>query len=322
MMKAKRCLSLFLLPLFLLSGCQETNSSTSGNVSGGQKFSIICPKGAPAAAFARYGKDDFLELASAQQVRSAFTTAEKDFIVFDSVNGLKLSGGNYRLVRMVTFGNLYVVSTGHDEDSILEDEDTIFSYGEGLVPDLAFKAVHEGVTPDHYGSDVSATSAVMTSGLFEGKEIDYVISSYPPIFPAMKVNPSLTVHENVAVAFGEKYHTDGFPQAGLFIRNTLEEDAQSAEAISAFLEAFDQDVDDLIKGGENAVSTLEAYGSIEEQADRFGFNADVLSAIQKDNGLAFLESEKNPSLEEFGIFQDMFDYPVSEKLLSSFYPKG
>ena len=72
-------------------------------------------------------------------------TKNSDFIVFDSVNGVKLSKANqnaYKLVRMVTFGNLYIVSTGNDEDNTLSNDDYIVSYGENLVPDLAFKAVY------------------------------------------------------------------------------------------------------------------------------------------------------------------------------------
>ena len=43
---------------------------------------------------------------------------------------------------MATFGNLYIVATGNDEDNTLSNDDYIVSYGENLVPDLAFKAVY------------------------------------------------------------------------------------------------------------------------------------------------------------------------------------
>lgn len=108
-------------------------------------FNVTCPKGAPAAAFAAFAADEKLNLTTPDNVKGAFSTKTSDFIVFDAVNGVKLSKANdnaYKLVRMVTFGNLYIVATGNDEDDIMTNDDYIVSYGEGLVPDLAFKAVY------------------------------------------------------------------------------------------------------------------------------------------------------------------------------------
>jgi hypothetical protein len=109
------------------------------------EFKVTCPKGAPAAAFASFAASEDLNLTTPDNVKGAFSTKNSDFIVFDSVNGVKLSKANqnaYKLVRMVTFGNLYIVSTGNDEDNTLSNDDYIVSYGENLVPDLAFKAVY------------------------------------------------------------------------------------------------------------------------------------------------------------------------------------
>lgn len=108
-------------------------------------FAITCPKGAPAASFAQYAADEKLDITSPDNVKAAFSKKTSDFIVFDAVNGVKLSKANanaYKLVRMVTFGNLYLVATGNDTDNTLTDDDYVVSYGEGLVPDLAFKAVY------------------------------------------------------------------------------------------------------------------------------------------------------------------------------------
>lgn len=109
------------------------------------EFSVITPQGAPAAAFAQYAGDENLTCAQPTTVSAAFSAGEQDIIVFDSVNGAKLAkknDGNYKLARMVTYGNLYVVATGNDADGVMDDGDYIISYGEGLVPDLAFKAVY------------------------------------------------------------------------------------------------------------------------------------------------------------------------------------
>ena len=108
---------------------------------------VVCPLGAPSALLAKYASDlDHITITSPANVQSAFQKGEADFIIFDSVNGAKLAkanGGKYKLVRMLTYGDLYVMSTGNDENGVMEDDDFILSYGEGLIPDLVFKALHQ-----------------------------------------------------------------------------------------------------------------------------------------------------------------------------------
>lgn len=110
------------------------------------EYSVVTPQGAPAATMAKFASNtDKVDFLSATLMSAEFSKKEKDFIVFDSVNGIKLSKKNndsYKLVRMVTFGNLYVVSLNTDSDGVMSNDDYIVSYGENLVPDLAFKAVY------------------------------------------------------------------------------------------------------------------------------------------------------------------------------------
>ena len=120
--------------------------------------------------------------------------------------------------------------------------------------------------------------------------------------------------------FGEKYDTDGFPQAGLFIKKSLEENDTLKADLTSFLNQFDKDIEDLVNGASEAVKLLGEYGSVEEQADRFGFNANVLKGVQKTNALAFLAADKNPSLAGYDVFKSEFGFPITEDLLSSYYP--
>lgn len=333
-MNRKSLLLLVSLPFFvscsgpssLSLSSSSTNGSSSTSTSSSQvevatDFSIVCPQGAPAASFTRYASDDSLQLASAPVVQASFTSAEADFIVFDSVNGMKLSGDNYRLVRMVTFGNLYLLSTGNDEDGIPTDDDFVFSYGEGLVPDRAFKA-SMNLTVDAYGSSVSDTAPVLKSGMYQGERVDYVVSSYPVITQILLDDTKPTdvqVVADIAEEYGKKYGTDGFPQAGLFIKKSLQDDDSRRDEIEHFLSLFDEDVLDLIDGASKAVSNLEAYGDLMTQQARFGFNANVLSKSQEQNGLAFLSANKNPSAEEFLAFSSL-GISLPEGILSTYYP--
>ena len=179
--------------------------------------------------------------------------------------------------------------------------------------------VNRNITVDAYVSAVSNTSPIMIAGSFNGEPVDYVVSSYPVIYNASKQNNSLSIYSNVAEEYGKTYGTEGFPQAGLFIRTDLENDASEAENINDFLAKFDSDVDDIIAGAANAASLMDAYSTDdEEQSARFGFSKTTLQACQEDNLLSFISAENNPSLEEFERFSEL-GYSVSSDQLSSYY---
>ena len=107
-------------------------------------FDVVSPVGAPSLAFSSFVSDNKFITESPNLVKAEFSKGEKDFIIFDSVNGRKLCGENYEFVSRITYGNLYVISLGNDSNGKRDDSDYIVSYGEGLIPDLAFQAVYGG----------------------------------------------------------------------------------------------------------------------------------------------------------------------------------
>ena len=105
-------------------------------------FQIASPVGAPSLAFSAFASDDKFITESPNLMKAEFAKGEKDFIIFDSINGRKLCEDKYEFVSMVTYGNLYVISLGNDSDGIRNEGDYVVSYGEGLIPDLVFKSVY------------------------------------------------------------------------------------------------------------------------------------------------------------------------------------
>ncbi|MCR4699040.1 MAG: hypothetical protein K5762_06720 [Bacilli bacterium] len=167
------------------------------------------------------------------------------------------------------------------------------------------------ITVDHYVSDVASTAPFMISGVDGEETVDYVISSYPVIFSAMsnkEKKTNLSIYKNVASEFSTKYSTEGFPQAGLFIKSELYNKYVAAEEktlsnVDSFLTAFDAATADLKAGGTNAISAMTAYSEdLTQQATRFGFNANVIKNVQKENNLAFITHDKNPTAEQLGVF--------------------
>lgn len=104
-------------------------------------LSGIVPSGAPGILFSEYPKS-LVEISTPDVIKAEFSKAEKDFIVFDSISGMKLSKMNnnsYLLVKILTNGNLFLVDLG--DNNPLENS-TIVSFGEGLIPDSVFKALY------------------------------------------------------------------------------------------------------------------------------------------------------------------------------------
>lgn len=178
----------------------------------------------------------------------------------------------------------------------------------------------EKILIDAYVKDVSNTSPILVSGLFEGKKVDYIVSSQPVIQAAMSKNDRLSIYENIGKSFGRIYQTEGFPQAGLFVKSSLLSDASKKESVLSFLKTFDFDLDDLVTGGKEAVNYLNAYSDkAEEQAERFGYQAKILSALQKENGLAFLSSENQPKFEQLQQFSTSLNIDFKKEDFSSLY---
>jgi hypothetical protein len=171
-------------------------------------------------------------------------------------------------------------------------------------------------------SDVASTANILIAGQSEGKNVDYVVSSYPVVLAAMGQNSRLSVKEDLAKSFGTKFGTDGFPQAGLFIKTSLEADTNAQSGIEGFLNAFDGAVTDLIAGGSKEIAAMNAFGDDNAQKTAFNFNSTVLAGCQKNslNRLAFLDKTKNPDATGFAKFQDPLGITVSDSQLSSYYP--
>ena len=170
---------------------------------------------------------------------------------------------------------------------------------------------------DSYVADVSATAPIIKSKKYQGEDVDYVVSSYPVIFRA-KTETS-KIYSNVAKDFGNRYHTNGFPQAALFMRSDLMETTTENE-LYPFLSYVDTYVDDLVFGGKIVAQSMFNYSSSSgEQQARFGLtDIDVLNC-QHENGMAFIRKRSNPLIEDFQLFEEPLGISFSESDFSTYY---
>ena len=129
------------------------NGQASGNFTS-DTVKVIVPDGAPALAIAKFildeedfgtGKTFSYSVVSSGNIGAAVQQGLGDIVIIPVNAASKLykvnSADTYKLVSVVTHGNLYIMST-EEFTSVTDLKDKVIGViGQGLVPDLTFKAV-------------------------------------------------------------------------------------------------------------------------------------------------------------------------------------
>ena len=274
-------------------------TSCASNTSKELSFKVISPIGAPSVAFAKYAKDTTnIEIAAQPTaVRAQLVNPNEEYkaVIFDATTGLNLinktnpDNPGYKLARIITAGNLFVLSTGtKDSSHVMSDDDTILSFGQNNIPDKVFKLIYSDITPDYYANGVAQIAAALKTGQYEGNTIDYVVLSEPYVSQVLNENSFVTVYANVTSQFNayankRGYNLNGFPQAGLFIAQSYETDTYKKD-VEAFISTVDNTMSDLTKKGSSTVKDMDNFSSdATEQASRFGMNSETLRSLVADN---------------------------------------
>ncbi len=292
-----RALTLGLVVL-MLSGCGGTDLSSSSLSSSSSEdlnydFSIISPTGAPTAAFYQYASSPLFDTNStATNVAAQFQTSNYDVIVFDSLKGIAQitnadSPAPYKLARIITKGNYYLVSIDKEEGQQPTSEDLIINFGLNGTPDTVYRHLYPDVVDSTvYVTSVSDALTVLTTGVFDQTPVDYVFIAQPALYSALNNTSAATygkikIVANIQAAWQTQTGQNGFPQAGIFVRDDIY--AEHPNAFEAFLGGIDEAIETAIDDPSTIVSALNDYGTPAEQAARFGFNATVFSGVQAQN---------------------------------------
>ena len=124
---------------------------------------IVCPTGAPAVAFYNYALNDKFETAPPI---SQFMTNNYDVIVAPTHGGMdKLinANANYQIAATITFGNMYILSTGRDADNIMNKGDRVLYFSENDLPGRVFNYLYGELELDTY----AVSSAADTKSIIE-----------------------------------------------------------------------------------------------------------------------------------------------------------
>ena len=272
-----------ILALVLMLGCAAAESGA---------MKLTAPAGAPALAVATLAAEnpENYTFVAADTIGAEFAKNETDFIIAPINAGAKLfkaGKSTYRLAAVVTWGNLYIASQKADFtlESLNGAEVTLF--GENTINASVVLAVLEakGIQPAavSYLSGAAETQAELLSN-----PEAIVVTADPAVTAAMIKNENvktISVQELLKEAFG----TDGYAQAGLFVRaDTL---AADEAGVKAFLDAVKDAADKAetdVKAMAEAAVKLEilpnakvAEAAIPGCSIRFTPAAEAREAIEK-----------------------------------------
>lgn len=103
---------------------------------------IVSPTGAPAIAMSGFADLAGFETNTVPaNIIPMMKTQSVDVAVLPTnvgANAIVANSLQYKLLGTITFGNLYIASTGNDDDGVMDEDDYIVSFQQGAVPDKIF----------------------------------------------------------------------------------------------------------------------------------------------------------------------------------------
>lgn len=288
-----------LLPLVAaLVSCSSSNPSLRKT-----DLKILAPQGAPAVSMYNFVNGLTSVMNPQTELIPQFLQDNYDIIVAPAKGGLTnivKKKANYQMAAVVTFGNFALVSTGNDDDGVLNEGDKVLYFQPADIPGAVFNALYGDLGLVTYSvDDVKATANALGTGTYKIDEsttvkLDYVFSAEPLISNLAKAN---LVKEWATEAFLNKYNKR-IIQAAVFINKNTAKDK-----VDNFLTMLEADISKAVSNPKEIVNTFKLYGDEDEQANMFGVNATTVYNCMKDhNGLGLGYLYAKDSQEEISFF--------------------
>ena len=280
---------LFIPIIALMTSCGETPHLRDVNVK------IISPTGAPAVSMYKFSKGLTTVLNPATELLPQFGTNNYDIIIAPAKGGLTKivkANANYQMAAVVTFGNFALVSTGNDDDGILNEGDKVLYFQPSDIPGSVFNYLYGdlGLSTESV-DDVKATASALSTGEIkiggENIKLDYVFSAEPLISNLKKAE---NIVERASDAFFQKTGGKRIIQAAVFVNKDT-----SKEKVDSFLNLLKQDMQTAVSSPNSIVNTFKLVGDDLEQENLFGINSTAVYNSMKDYnglGLGFLRAKE------------------------------
>ena len=259
----KKLVLLSLIPL-VLCGCGRKDKY--------KELRFVVPTGAPAIAMSAFAEVKGFETVTDPSTIVPLMAAEQvDVAVLPTnvgVTAINVKKVPYKLLCTITFGNLYVASTGKDEDGVMGADDYIVSFQQGAVPDKIFHYVYGNELDSalHYVSGAADAAKCLKTGknlADESKDVDYVLLAEPALTKVLETTPTASVYADLQALYKTKSEGLALTQASVFVRSALEEKVVK----NAIFKTIEESVNQMIKKSSNITSYME---KIDDPATIFG----------------------------------------------------
>lgn len=289
---------LLLLPL-LLAGCStELDPDIQMHVDG--TLSIMTPTGAPAVVFSAFINDSKYEPNDkAQTIIAQMTNENVDMAVLPTNAGIQQivnKGLKYKIASTITFGNLFIVSSGNDDDGVMDEDDNIYLFGKGNVPHKIFSSVYEITVPEDHFKNGSTDIYQMIE---LGESFEYALIAEPDLTTLQSKNKSVSVYANVQTDYKAKFDGQEIFQASIFVKNGL-----AKETVDTYLSEISRYAGILKENPEVLNKIVEA----ESQASTIlGMNIEsAISSIKNGNTLGIGYKKAFEHKSEIDTFLSIF----------------
>lgn len=299
---------LLLVPALLLTGCKSAEDYKLS-------LSVVTPSGAPSVCFYKYVADESkVEVRSPEEasgIAAYMQTGAKDVIVLPTNAGIQQikNGAQYKIAANITFGNLFIAATGHDDNGVMDGDDYVVLIQQNNVPDKLFQYCYGdlGLTNTHYLAQASNVKNVVATGKNpedENTNVDYVLVAEPAFAAGKAQNANATQYASLQEVYKTKSGGKEITQASVFIKNSV-----SKEDGDAFLAQLEKDINEFVTNPSVIDSYVAGFDDVQFAA-KFGVGKAQLLKTLTTNGNRMGVGFKNAKANKANIDQFLKLWPV------------
>ena len=306
---------LLLVPALLLTGCNHKKEEEKPIEDYKLNLSVVTPSGAPSVCFYKYvGDESKVEVRSPEEasgIAAYMQTGAKDVIVLPTNAGIQQikNGAQYKIAANITFGNLFIAATGHDDNGVMDGNDYVVLIQQNNVPDKLFQYCYGdlGLTNTHYLAQASNVKNVVATGKNpedSNADVDYVLVAEPAFAAGKSQNANATQYASLQEVYKTKSGGKEITQASVFIKNSV-----SKEDGDAFLEALEKDINEFVANPAVIDSYVAGFDDVQFAA-KFGVGRAQLLKTLTTNGNRMGVGFKNAKANKANIDQFLTLWPV------------
>ena len=298
---------LLLIPALLVTGCNHKQQKEEDYK---LNLSIAAPSGAPSVCLYKYLADESkVEIRSPEEasgIAAYMATGAKDIIILPTNAGVQQiakNNANYKIAANITFGNLFIAATGHDDDGVMNGDDYVVLIQQNNVPDKLFQYCYGdlNLTNTHYLTQASNVKNVVATGKNpedSNADVDYVLVAEPAFAAGKSQNANATQYASIQEVYKTKSGNKEITQASVFVSNSADK-----EEVNKFLTALEKDINEFVADPSVIDKYVEGFDQV-TFASKFGVgNAQLLKTLTTNGnrmGVGFKKaSENKANIDQF-----------------------